>query len=138
MIGIIRKIGMITAVTIAPFGAIAAGLSSSDTETRVRELLSRMTLREKVGQLNQLNSAPFDTLAAAIAADGVGSIINEPNPDVVNRLQRIAVEQTRLGIPLVFGRDVIHGFHTLFPIPLGQAASLNPEVVEQCYRIAAD
>ena len=138
MIGIIRKIGMITAVTIAPFGAIAAGLSPSDTETRVRELLSKMTLREKVGQLNQLNSAPFDTLAAAIAADGVGSIINEPNPDVVNRLQRIAVEQTRLGIPLVFGRDVIHGFHTLFPIPLGQAASWNPELVEQCARIAAE
>lgn len=133
----IRKIGMIVAATIAPFGAIAAIISASDTEARVSELLGKMTLREKIGQLNQLNSAPFDTLAAAIKTDGVGSIINEPNPEVVNRLQRIAVEQTRLGIPLIFGRDVIHGFHTLFPIPLGQAASWNPELVEQCARIAA-
>lgn len=133
----IRKIGMIVAATIAPFGAIAAIISASYTEARVSELLGKMTLREKIGQLNQLNSAPFDTLAAAIKTDGVGSIINEPNPEVVNRLQRIAVEQTRLGIPLIFGRDVIHGFHTLFPIPLGQAASWNPELVEQCARIAA-
>lgn len=137
MIEIIRKIGMITAVTIAPLGAIAAGFSAADTESRISELLGKMTLREKVGQLNQLNSAPFDTLAAAIVSNGVGSIINETNPEVINRLQRIAVEQTRLGIPLVFGRDVIHGFHTLFPIPLGQAATWNPELIEKGARTAA-
>lgn len=128
---------MIAAV-IAPFGAIAAVFQGSDVESRVQELLGRMTLQEKIGQLNQLNSAPFDTLAAAITANGVGSIINETDPEVVNRLQRIAVEQTRLGIPLVFGRDVIHGFHTLFPIPLGQAATWNPGLVEQAARIAAE
>lgn len=133
----IRKIGMIAAVTVAPLGAAAAGVSAADTEARVNELLGRMTLREKVGQLNQLNSAPFDTLSHAILTDGVGSIINETDVATVNRLQRIAVEQTRLGIPLIFGRDVIHGFHTLFPIPLGQASTWNPQLVEEAARVAA-
>lgn len=128
---------MIAAVTVASIEATAAGVSAADTEARVNELLGRMTLREKVGQLNQLNSAPFDTLSDAILTDGVGSIINETDVATVNRLQRIAVEETRLGIPLIFGRDVIHGFHTLFPIPLGQASTWNPQLVEEAARVAA-
>lgn len=137
MIDSVIKIGLITAMAAASFGAAAAGCSDADIDVKVENLLSQMTLREKVGQLNQLNSSPFDTLARAITTDGVGSIINEVDRHTVNRLQRIAVEQTRLGIPLVFGRDVIHGFHTLFPIPLGQSATWNPELVEAAARTSA-
>ena len=72
-----------------------------------------------------------------MAQGRVGSIINEVNPEVVNALQRKAVEESRLGIPLVFARDVIHGFNTVFPIPLGQAATWNPSLVEEAARIAA-
>ena len=64
--------------------------------------------------------------------------MNEINPDIVNVLQKVAVEESRLGIPLIFGRDVIHGYKTIFPIPLGQAASWNPEIVENAARVAAE
>ena len=67
----------------------------------------------------------------------VGSILNCTDPEQVNRIQRVAVEESRLGIPLIVARDVIHGYKTIFPIPLGQAASFNPEIVEKGARVAA-
>ncbi len=67
----------------------------------------------------------------------MGSILNEVDPARVNAYQKIAVEESRLGIPLILGRDVIHGFKTIFPVPLGMAATFNPAVVEQGARIAA-
>lgn len=76
-------------------------------------------------------------LQQALREGRIGSVINEVNVEIVNELQRIAVEESRLGIPLLLGRDVIHGFKTIFPIPLGQAASWNPELVKQGARIAA-
>lgn len=122
---------------MAAASCFASGGSNQAMEARIDSLLSRMTLQEKIGQLNQLNAARFDTLGAAVAQGRVGSIINEVNPEVVNKLQRKAVEESRLGIPLIFARDVIHGFNTVFPIPLGQAATWNPELVEEGARIAA-
>src|SRR6185295_5490687 len=77
-----------------------------------------------------------DSLIAGIRRGEVGSVLNEVDPTSINRLQKIAVEESRLGVPLIFGRDVIHGFRTIFPIPLGQAASWNPELVEQAAAIA--
>lgn len=133
----------VTAVLAAvPFVAGAASApmeasSESHIEARIDSLLAKMTLQEKIGQLNQFNTAQFDTLASAVAQGRVGSIINEVNPEVVNALQRKAVEESRLGIPLIFARDVIHGFNTVFPIPLGQAATWNPALVEEGARIAA-
>ena len=59
------------------------------------------------------------------------------NPEEVNKIQKIAVEESRLGIPLIISRDVIHGYKTIFPIPLGQAATFNPEVVKEGARVAA-
>ncbi len=109
-------------------------------EPRVRALLDRMSLEEKIGQMAQVNAPGGhipDDLHAAIRDGRVGSILNEVRVDVVNALQRIAVEESRLGIPLLMGRDVIHGFTTVFPIPLGQAASWNPELVRAGARIAA-
>ena len=109
------------------------------TPVDVEGLVARMTLEEKVGQLNQVSGpggVPAD-LAAAVARGDVGSILNEVDVAVVNELQRIALEESRLGIPLLFGRDVIHGFATIFPIPLGQAASFDPELVRECAEVAA-
>lgn len=121
----------------------AATLSVSCTcqneeEARVEKLLSQMTLQEKIGQLNQLSvTGYYDDMAGQIRAGMVGSILNEVNPEVINAYQRAAVEESRLGIPLIVSRDVIHGFHTVFPIPLGLAATFDPELVQQGARIAA-
>ena len=104
------------------------------------ELLSRMTLAEKVGQMRQADAShghPPDYLGDALRAGEVGSVINNVDVDTVNEMQRIAVEESRLGIPLLVGRDVIHGFRTVLPIPLGQAATWNPELVQEGAREAA-
>ena len=112
----------------------------TDVDARVADLLARMTLPEKIGQLCQVNGhhghVPAD-FADAVRAGRVGSVLNEVDVATVNELQRIAVHESRLGIPLLFGRDVIHGFATVFPIPLGQAASWNPEGVRAAARVAA-
>ncbi|MEM1438433.1 MAG: glycoside hydrolase family 3 N-terminal domain-containing protein [Pseudomonadota bacterium] len=105
------------------------------------ELLGSMTRAEKVGQLVQLDGShgyPPDYLGERLRAGGLGSVINNAKLDVVNELQRIAVEESRLGIPLLIGRDVIHGFRHVLPIPLGQAATWNPELVLAGARVAAE
>ena len=106
-------------------------------QVSIRDLIGRMTLEEKIGQLQQLDASAPD-LEETIRTGRVGSVINQADPDKVRELQRIAVEESRLGIPLLIGRDVIHGFHTIMPIPLGQAASWNPVLVEECARVAAE
>ena len=106
----------------------------------IRELIARMTLAEKVGQLQQVSGAGGhvpDHLRDAIQDGRVGSVLNEVHVETVNALQWIAVEQSRLGIPLLVGRDVIHGFKTVLPIPLGQAASWDPSLVECGAQVAA-
>jgi beta-glucosidase len=111
-----------------------------EIEARVSALLGKMTLAEKIGQMSQLNGAGGelpDRLRETIRRGGVGSILNEVDVDVVNAMQRIAVEESRLGIPLLIGRDVIHGFKTVLPIPLGLAATFNPELVRLGARMAA-
>jgi len=103
-------------------------------------LLSKMTLEEKIGQLQQVDASadPLpDDLIEGVRTGRIGSVINLAQTDACNRLQRVAVEESRLGIPLLMGRDVIHGFRTIFPIPLGQAASWNPDLVRQAARISA-
>jgi beta-glucosidase len=113
---------------------------ASSIEQQVRDLLDRMTLDEKIGQMAQINAPGGhvpDDLREAVRAGRVGSVLNEVNVDAVNELQRIAVTESRLGIPLLMGRDVIHGFTTVFPIPLGQAASWNPALVAEGAKIAA-
>jgi beta-glucosidase len=121
--------------TIAEISGVAA-----NTEDRVSALLGQMTLAEKIGQMNQAHAGdmdPVEMLGEALRAGRIGSVINQVDVDTLNELQRIAVEESRLGIPLLVGRDVIHGFKTVMPIPLGQAATWNPDVVRQGARIAA-
>ncbi len=107
-----------------------------DVDQRVEHLLSRMTLEEKVGQLVQF-SGYNDSIAAGIRAGHVGSLLNLVGAENTNRVQRIAVEESRLGIPLLFGLDVIHGYRTIFPIPLATASSWDPQLVTAIETIAA-
>ncbi len=112
-------------------------------EKRIEDLLSRMTIEEKVLQLNQYTLGRNDN--ANNMADpvndipgGVGSLIYfSSNPELRNRVQKKAMEQTRLGIPILFGYDVIHGYRTIYPISLGQACSWNPGLVERACAVAA-
>ena len=107
-----------------------------DKDTDILSRVSRMTLQEKIGKMSQLNNDSAK-LKASIKEGLVGSVLNEVDLESINQLQRIATQESRLGIPLLIGRDVIHGFNTIFPIPLGQAASWSADVVKHCAKIAA-
>ena len=112
--------------------------ASPEVERRVDQLLSRMTLAEKIGQMNQVSAGgEVANYADALRKGQIGSILNEVDPVKVNEFQRICVEESRLGIPLLVGRDVIHGFHTVFPIPLGLASTFDPALVEAGARVAS-
>ncbi|MDR2362281.1 MAG: glycoside hydrolase family 3 C-terminal domain-containing protein [Prevotellaceae bacterium] len=118
---------------------VACTVPVDETERKINDLLSRMTIEEKIGQMFQIsldNTANEQTLQF-IREGKTGSIINVVDPTVVNILQKAAVEDSRLGIPILFGRDVIHGFKTLAPIPLGQAASFDPQLIYDCARMSA-
>lgn len=118
--------------------AISCGRKVSDVDKKVDDILSKMTLQEKIGQMNQISvGGDVSNFSGAIRDGQVGSILNEVDPVKINEYQRIAVEESRLGIPLLVARDVIHGFHTVFPIPLGLAATFDPQLVEEGARVAA-
>lgn len=112
-------------------------------EERIEDLLSRMTLKEKVMQLNQytLGRNNIENNKGEEVKDisaEIGSLIYFPtDPELRNRMQRHAMKDSRLGIPILFGYDAIHGFRTIFPIPLGQACSWNAELVEKACRVSA-
>ncbi len=110
-----------------------------ETKERIDALLQEMTLLEKIGQMSQIagQGGITDQLRKAIRNGEVGSLLNETDTRTLNEIQRIAVEESPHGIPIIIGRDVIHGFQTMMPIPIGQAASWNPELVEKGARIAA-
>jgi beta-glucosidase len=110
-------------------------------DRKVDELLSQMTIEEKVGQLNQLfyfkQFMKPEMMEPGIREGKIGSLLFVTDPAIINRFQKIAVENSRLKIPLLFGFDVIHGFHTIFPVPLAMASSWDPALVEQAQSVAA-
>ena len=121
-------------------------LSASQTgdavslEQRINLLIEQMSLEEKIGQMHQVNGGDdliADHLRHELQSGRIGSVLNVVDVELVNELQRIATEESRLGIPLLIGRDVIHGFKTIMPIPLGQAATWNPDVVRAGAHVAA-
>src|SRR6266851_5143293 len=114
----------------------AQQLSDTEIESRVNTLLQQMTPEEKAGQLTQLPDASGRTLEM-IRQGKVGSLLGVLGANEANEAQRAAVEHSRLRIPLILGYDVIHGFRTVFPVPLASAASFDPQLVEQAERVAA-
>ncbi|HTJ31294.1 MAG TPA: glycoside hydrolase family 3 N-terminal domain-containing protein, partial [Acidobacteriaceae bacterium] len=131
----------VTVVTI-PSAIAQNSVFSDDARHKAVDLLKLMTLDEKVGQLNESSGMVMPGIADEkpddlIAKGGVGSILWQMNVPEINRLQHIAMEKSRLHIPIIFGFDVIHGYRTVFPVPLAMASSWDPSVEEQAQRIAA-
>jgi len=117
-------------------GAAPQQPSDSDVEQRVNALLQKMTLQEKAGQITQLVGMNAHT--AEMIKDGkVGSILGLLGAENVNEAQHAAVEKSRLKIPLIIGYDVIHGYRTVFPVPLASAGSFDPQLIEQSEQVAA-
>ena len=116
-------------------------LTQQQVDTRVEKLLGQMTLDEKIGQMTQIPGAPILDIQVKpedlIRKGQDGSLLWLTDPMEMNRLQHIAVEQTRLHIPILFGLDVIHGYRTIFPAPLAMAASWNPKMAEAAQAVAA-
>lgn len=115
-----------------------------DMDTFISELMSKMTVEEKIGQLNLpvtgeivTGQAKSSDVAKLIEQGLVGGLFNLKGVERIRDVQRLAVENSRLGIPLLFGMDVIHGYETVFPIPLGLSCSWDMDAVEESARIAA-
>ena len=129
---------------VSSTAAVRSNLSDASSEKKVEAVLQKMTLEEKVGQLVQYSAGQptgpgtgrtdYDDM---LRKGEVGALFNITTARQVNAYQRIAVEQSRLHIPLLFGLDVIHGFQTEFPIPLGLASTWDPQLVERAARVAA-
>lgn len=136
----IHRIASIILMSSIPVAVPGLHGSTADVESRIDALLARMTLQEKLGQLSQCTAGY--TRSDAQMRDDVrtgrwGSAMNLRDAEQRAELQRIALYESRLRIPLIFGRDVIHGYRTVFPIPLGQSASWDPELVRKASHISA-
>lgn len=130
------------ALARAPSSAAQVSLANTDAARRAASLLKQMTLEEKIGQLNLaagVGLGGFVTSASDsdIVHGRVGAILWLANPKEIDRMQHLAVDKSRLHIPLLFGLDVIHGYRTLFPAPLAMASSWDPAVEEQAQAFAA-
>ncbi len=115
---------------------ITACSHKDETEKRIDALLSQMTLEEKIGQMTQVCGGWYSEDIENQVRAGAGAMLNSVGEEA-NHYQRIAVEETRLHIPMIFGRDIIHGYRTIYPIPLGQAATFDTALVEQAARLTA-
>jgi beta-glucosidase len=150
--GPLREFRIMTSQIAAALGSVilvanlCAQTPSSDAnmDSLVTDLLGKMTLEEKIGQLNLLSvgaelTGPHASknVEAGIRKGSVGAVLNVYGPDRVRRLQELAVSESRLHIPLLFGYDVIHGHKTIFPIPLGSSCTWDLKLIERSARVAA-
>jgi beta-glucosidase len=142
---IIRRSTLVCLVTLCSLGTIAQKAPATKMDKFVTGLMAKMTLDEKIGQLN-LPSIGFD-VTGPILSQGVegniehglvGGVLNTYTPAAVRKLQQIAVTKTRLKIPLLFGYDVIHGHKTIFPMPIGLASTWDLALIQQTARAAAE
>ena len=144
----IKKLVITSLLVISAAGTFAQMLADKEAEMDkfITSLMSRMTLEEKTGQLHQISGG--DVVSGELSSDGnktaqqirngaVGSMLNAKGVEKVYALQKVAVEQSRLKIPLMFGMDVIHGYETAFPVPLAMASTWNMKQVETMARTAA-
>lgn len=134
-------------IGLVVFCCISVVLNAQDAKMNafINQLMAKMTLEEKLGQLNLPSSGDFVTGAAAssdiakkIEAGKVGGLFNIKSVAKIREVQKLAVEKSRLKIPLMFGMDVIHGYETVFPIPLGMSATWDMPLIERSARIAAN
>ena len=125
---------------------LASCTPKTDAEMFVDELMDKMTLREKIGQMSQFVTSTSTVtgpggermdIASLIKNGEVGSILSVRNPEEIRNLQKLATDSSRLGIPIIFGHDIIHGCKTIFPINLACACTWNPQAVQESARIAA-
>ncbi|MET4666949.1 glycoside hydrolase family 3 N-terminal domain-containing protein [Sphingomonas sp. PvP056] len=145
--------GAVTAWAASPARALLAGVDAMAASPMIESLLARMTVAEKAGQLtlnaaawaggaaNALNptkaGATFDAQLGEVRAGQLGGVFNGHGTDMAQRMQTVAIREARLKIPLIFAADVIHGFRTVFPVPLAEAGSFDPDLAEQTARAAA-
>ncbi len=117
--------GVVAASRSSDEAALAPSRPAADrgVERRVDALLRKMTLREKLQQIQLLSDGQ---ITDADARKGVGSVFSLVDPEKINHFQKLAVEESRLGIPILFAYDTIHGYRTIFPVPLGAASSFDP------------
>jgi beta-glucosidase len=138
---LLSVLGLVLALCLAS-APLSHSQQSSDVESRINALLARMTLAEKLGQLQQLDGEGNGNVRPEhldlVRKGLLGSTLNVRGAQRTNQLQRVAVEESRLKIPLIFGFDVIHGYRTIFPIPLGEASSWDPAAVERAASVAAE
>src|SRR6476469_8134241 len=123
---------------------VGTGIYDKSIDAKVEALLRKMTLEEKIGQLVQYSAGQptgpgtgRSDYNEMIERGQIGALFHISTAKDTNAYQRIAVEKSRLHIPIIFGLDVIHGFRTEFPIPLGLASTWDPQVVEKAARVAA-
>ena len=143
---VLKRYSAIALFCVAFSDVVAAGAQTSpfsaEAKQKAETLLKQMTLDEKIGQLNESSGLVMPGIATEkpddlIAKGGVGSILWQMDVKEINRLQHIAIEKSRLHIPIIFGFDVIHGYRTVFPVPLAMASSWDPSVEEQAQHLAA-
>lgn len=139
-----RQLFKVFLACMAVVGCIQAQTKDPKMDKFINDLMGKMTLEEKIGQLNLPSSGDITTgqakssnIAEKIKKGEVGGLFNIKGVEKIRDVQRIAIEESRLKIPLIFGMDVIHGYETVFPIPLGLAATWNMAAIEQSARIAA-
>ena len=125
-------------ITLLAAFALLPALAQDAVEDRVEELISRMTLDDKIGQLHQIDGrTDLGKVCDMIRKGQISSIMNIVDAAVIDSLQRIALEESPAGIPILFSRDIVHGFKTILPIPLGQAASFDDALIRSAARNTA-
>ncbi len=144
-----KQLYLAVALVIGLFTSCEQERELTETERKIEDLISKMTVEEKLGQMNLISDPYMSTGASAevsnhnqnidelVRTGKVGNFLNLIGAEKSARLQKIAVEESRLGIPLLFGFDVIHGYKTMFPVPLADAASFDLEAVEKSAHYAA-
>lgn len=141
---VIKKLSMLLAVVLTGTISLQAQKSPQDMNRFIDALMKKMTVDEKIGQLNlpvtgdiTTGQAKSSDIAGKIKQGEVGGLFNLKGVEKIRDVQKLAVENSRLGIPLLFGMDVIHGYETIFPIPLGLSCTWDMKAIEESARIAA-
>src|SRR5579862_4677610 len=138
-VNVVKLVATLPALLLSAAPILSAA-DPPDLEQRINSLLARMTIDEKLGQMSQstsMSTPVSEKIKQEIRAGRWGSFLNAGSPADRAEAQRIALKESRLGIPLLFGRDVIHGYTTIFPIPLGQSASWDPDLITKAAAQAA-